>query len=508
MATRKELVEAVGERYRAGRREEKRQILEEFIELTGYHRKHAIRALNRVTEKVSEQRGRRRIYDEAVRESLIVLWEAADRICGKRLKAALPLLIAAMERHEHIALDGQVRQRLLQMSAATIDRVLEQTREAGLGTRRRRGGVNSTLRKSIPIRTHADWQDVQPGFFQTDFVEHCGGIAEGTFVHSLVLTDVASGWTECVALPAREQLLVIEGFTYARKQLPFPMRGLNSDNDSAFVTQTLVDFCRVNALSFTRSRPYRKNDQAWVEQKNGSVVRRLVGYGRLQGLAATRALARLYEAARLYVNFFQPSFKLESKSREGSHVIKRYFPPATPCDRLLASGCHTKASAAELRRQQKSLDPVALLHEIRQAQEALANFVATGSSPASPAKNEEDLTAFLRGLSTAWKDKETRPTHRSKTAKPRWWRSRADPFEHSWPTVQQWLINEPGVSAKELMNRLAAMFPDVYASKGQLRTLQRRVKVWRGERAKELIFGVLKHGDSQADASEHTEEIQ
>jgi len=225
MATRKELVEAVGERYRTGRREEKRQILEEFIELTGYHRKHAIRALNRVTEKVSGQRGRSRIYDEAVRESLIVLWEAADRICGKRLKAALPLLIAAMERHEHIALDGEVRQRLLQMSAATIDRVLERTRDEGLGTRRRRGGVNSTLRKSIPIRTHADWKDVQPGFFQTDLVEHCGGITEGTFVHSLVLTDVASGWTECVAMPAREQLLVIEGFAYARKQLPFPMRG-------------------------------------------------------------------------------------------------------------------------------------------------------------------------------------------------------------------------------------------------------------------------------------------
>jgi hypothetical protein len=231
-------------------------------------------------------------------------------------------------------------------------------------------------------------------------------------------------------------------------------------------------------------------------------------YGRLQGFAATRALARLYEAARLYVNFFQPSFKLKSKSREGSYVIKRYFPPATPCDRLLASGCLTKASAAELRRQQLSLDPVALLHEIRQAQEALANFVATGSSPASPAKNEEDLTAFLRGLSTAWKDKETRPTHRSKTTKPRWWRCRADPFEHSWPTVQQWLTNEPGVSAKELIDRLAAMFPEVYAGKGQLRTLQRRVRVWRGERAKELIFGVLKHGDSQADASEHTEEIQ
>jgi len=508
MATRKELIEAVGERYRSGTREEKQQILQEFVELTGYHRKHAIRALNRAVEKVSGKRGRKRIYDEAVRGALIVLWEAADRICGKRLKAALPLLVAAMERYEHIALDPDVRQRLLEMSAATIDRVLERTREEGPGKRRRRGGVNSTLRKSIPIRTHADWKEVKPGFFQTDFVEHCGGITEGTFVHSLVLTDVASGWTECVALPAREQLLVVEGFACVREQLPFPMRGLNSDNDSAFITDTVVDFCRANALAFTRSRAYRKNDQAWVEQKNGSVVRRLVGYGRLQGRAATQALARLYAVARLYVNFFQPSFKLESKTREGSHVIKRYLPPMTPCDRLLASGCLRDASAAKLREQQLSLDPVALLYEIRQAQETLASFVATGANPVSPAKNGEDITTFLRGLTTAWKDGEVRPTYRSKVRKPHWWRNRADPFEHTWPTAEQWLRSEPGVSAKEMMDRLAAMFPDVYATKAQLRTLQRRVKAWRSERAKELIFGVLKQADSQTDPSKRTEEIQ
>ena len=397
------------------------------------------------------------------------------------------------------------------MSAATIDRALERTREEGLGKRRRRGGVNSTLRKSIPIRTRADWKDVRPGFFQTDFVEHCGGITEGTFVHSLVLTDVASGWTECVALPAREQLLVVEGFACVREQLPFPMRGLNSDNDSAFITDTVVDFCRVNALAFTRSRAYRKNDQAWVEQKNGSVVRRLVGYGRLQGRAATEALARLYAVARLYVNFFQPSFKLESKTREGSRVIKRYLPPPRCLVIgfwLLASGCLGEASAAKLREQQLSLDPVVLLHEIRQAQEALASFTEAGMIMAPPAGNGEDVGTFLRGLTTAWKDGEVRPTHRSKAQKPHWWRNRADPFEHTWPTAEQWLRSEPGVSAKELMDRLATMFPDVYATKAQLRTLQRRVKAWRGERAKELIFGVLKHTDSQTELSESTKDIQ
>src|SRR2546430_1469579 len=186
MATRKELIEGVGQRYREGSRQEKRTILEEFVRLTGYHRKHAIRVLNCQMAASTKQRPRERIYDEAVRQALIVLWEAADRICSKRLKAALPLLIVAMERHGHLALEVSVRQRVLAMSTATIDRLLESMRREGFAGRKRRGANNSALRKQIPIRTFADWKDVQPGFFEIDFVEHCGGVAEGTFVHSLV----------------------------------------------------------------------------------------------------------------------------------------------------------------------------------------------------------------------------------------------------------------------------------------------------------------------------------
>ena len=501
MATRKELIEGVGQRYRASSGKDRLKILEEFVRLTGYHRKHAIRVLNCSVAKPAERRPRERIYDEAVRQALIVLWEAADRICSKRLKAAQPLLIVAMERHGHLALDAGVRRRLLAMSTATIDRLLESTRREGFAGRRRRGAINSALRKSIPIRTFADWKDVKPGFFEIDFVEHCGGVAEGTFVHSLVLTDVASGWTECVALPAREQTLVIEGFAQVRAVLPFPLHGVNSDNDSAFINDTVVKFCQTHKLQFTRSRPYRKNDQAWVEQKNGSVVRRLVGYGRLQGRAATAALARLYAVARLYVNFFQPSFKLTSKIREGSRVIKRYSAPATPCDRILASGCLDEAGAAKLRQRLSTLDPVALLYEIRTAQEALAAYVATGSAPTQAAGDGHDLDTFVRGLATAWKSGETRPTHRRKASAPHWWRSRADPFEHTWPTVEQWLQSEPGVSAKDLMHRLAAMMPDVYSTTAQLRTLQRRVKAWRSEQAKQLIFGTLRPAELHADAN-------
>lgn len=501
MATRKELIEGVGQRYRTSSGKDKPKILEEFVRLTGYHRKHAIRVLNCGIAKPAQRRPRERVYDEAVRQALIILWEAADRICSKRLKAAQPLLIVAMERHGHLALDSGVRQRLLAMSTATIDRLLESTRREGFAGRRRRGAINSALRKSIPIRTFADWKDVKPGFFEIDFVEHCGGVAEGTFVHSLVLTDVASGWTECVALPAREQTLVIEGFAQVRAELPFSLHGVNSDNDSAFINDTVVDYCRAHALQFTRSRPYRKNDQAWVEQKNGSVVRRLVGYGRLQGREATAALARLYAVTRLYVNFFQPSFKLTSKIREGSRVTKRYSAPATPCERLLASGCLDEAGAAQLRQLFSTLDPVALLHEIRMAQEELAAFAATGSAPSRAPGDGGDIDAFVRGLATAWKSGESRPTHRRKVSAPHWWRSRADPFEHTWSTVEQWLQSEPGVSAKELMLRLTATMPDVYTTTAQLRTLQRRVKAWRSEQAKQLIFGTLRPAELHANAN-------
>jgi hypothetical protein len=189
--------------------------LAEFVALTGYHRKHAIRVLARESapKPGPQARSYHRLYDEAVRQALIVLWEASDRICGKRLKAALPPLIGAMEQHGHLALEPTVKQQLLSISAATIDRLLSATREQASGGRKRRSGVGSAIRRSVPIRTFADWKDPPPGYFEADMVEHCGGTKQdGNFVHSLVLTDIATGWTECVALLVREQTLIVQGF--------------------------------------------------------------------------------------------------------------------------------------------------------------------------------------------------------------------------------------------------------------------------------------------------------
>ena len=313
--------------------------------------------------------------------------------------------------------------------------------------------------------------------------------------HTLTLTDIATGWTECVAMRVREQMLVIEAFDKVVAELPFAMLGVDSDNDSAFMSQSVFDYCEGHRLVQTRSRAYKKNEQAWVEQKNGAVVRRLVGYGRLSGAAATMALAQLYASSRPYINFFQPSFKLKSKTRDGARVHKVYYTPATPCDRLLAHSSVGPAIREKLTTQFMSLDPVRLLQEIRLAQQMLSDMAAHCMS-AEVGAGTPAITDFVASLALAWKDGEARPTHRKQPTAKHWWRNRVAPFADAWPEVAGWLIAEPAVSAKALMERLATLVPDAYASKAQLRTLQRRVKAWRAERAKEMVLGRLRVPDA------------
>jgi hypothetical protein len=329
-----ELLLAIAERYKGAERADRRTILDEFVSVTGYHRKHAIRVLRAADTKAEAiRRTRLRLYDEAVREALVVFWEASDRLCGKRLKPMVPVLLEALQRHGHLLLDERVQKQVLDVSAATIDRLLAPTRLAVQG--RRRASAKPAVRRSVPVRTFSDWHDPPPGFLEIDLVAHSGESMAGSFVHTLVPTDIASEWTECVALPFREAAVVVATVTRLRPLLPFKLLGLGTDNGSEFLNETMLAYCREAGFEFTRSRPYRKNDQAWVEQKNGAVVRRLVGYERLEGTAAAEGHNRLYAASRLFVNFFQPSFKLASKTRIGARVTKRYHPPATPCARLL-----------------------------------------------------------------------------------------------------------------------------------------------------------------------------
>jgi hypothetical protein len=484
LETRRELVRVIGERYRASTSLERGRILDEFVAATGYHRKHAIRVLAGCVKPSPPREPRLHLYDAAVREALIVLWEASDRVCGKRLKPLIPILLEALERHGHLHSDREVRARLLKISASTIDRLLAPTRSAVSGRTRR--PTTPSVRRAVAVRTFNDWNDPPPGFTEADLVSHCGGSVAGSFVHTLTVTDIASGWTECAALAVREATLVVQGVTRLRGMLPFQLRGLDTDNGSEFLNETMLAYCQEQSIEFTRSRPYRKNDQAWVEQKNGAVVRRLVGYGRLEGVKAAEALTRLYANSRLFVNFFQPSFKLASKTRVGARVQKRYHPPATPCSRLLALDTVSESVKERLRVVAATLDPLRLLDEIRAAQQHLAKVAAGEVSQLIPT-SDTGLEQFLAGLSSAWRNGEVRPTHRPQPKPRRHWRTRKDPFEACWPRVRDWLVAEPDRTAKELLQRLQWEMPGQFTD-GQARTLQRRVKQWRGEAVRSLIF--------------------
>lgn len=489
--TKKELFEAVRNRYRSSSKRDKARILDEFTAVSGYHRKHVTRLLGAKgwpveaagKEASITRRTGQRIYDEAVKESLIVIWEAGDRICGKRLKAILPQLVKSLERHGHLELDPEVKRRLLLASAATIDRLLAPIRSQSKSRRRRK--IIKKVSKNIPVRTFADWKEPPPGYLEIDFVAHSGGCMANSFLHTLVATDVCSGWTECLPLLVREQSLVVEGLEALFPQIPFPIKGIDSDNDGAFINETLLAFCQRHEIEFTRCRPYHKNDQAWVEQKNGSVVRRLVGHERFSGVIAGQALAHLYKTARLHINYLQPSFKLLSKSRNGAKVTRRYESPMTPCERLLRHAEVDEKVQARLLSVRDQLDPLELLHHIREGQAALAKLASKPDFSEGPGKRT--LDQFLSELPTLWKSGEVRPTHRKTTTKTRHWRTRKDPFESVWLDVLQWLQSDPDAQAKGLFQRLQSEYPGQFRD-GQLRTLQRRVREWRQLMARQLVY--------------------
>ena len=271
VSTRHDLLQAVHARYRAGTKDEKLRILDQVVAITGYHRKHVIRLMrapSTIAQAPRQAHHRLPLYDAAVREAVVVLWEASDRVCGKRLKPLLPMLVSALERHGHLALDPTVRTRVLAASAATLDRLLRPTKVAVSGQRAKRRAM-PVVQRNVPVRTFAEWDNPQPGDMEADLVNHGGDSAAGSFVHTLTVTDVASGWTECVALVVRDGALVVAALEHLRKTMPFPLRGFDTDNGGEFLNDTVAAYCRAHDIPCTRSRPYHKNDQAWVEQKMG-----------------------------------------------------------------------------------------------------------------------------------------------------------------------------------------------------------------------------------------------
>lgn len=503
MGARREVVSAVAERYRPGKRAEKGRILDELCATTGWHRKHAVRALRQretvMPGEVEASRERRRRYGATIKDALTALWEASDRVCGKRLKVMIPTLLPALERNGRLTLDGSDRARVLAISAATIDRLLGDVRVAASGGKRRRAGFYSAIRREVPIRTFNDWKSPPPGFCEVDMVAHGGTSVAGSFIQTLTMVDVATGWTECLPLVTRDGSLVVEAMKHARSLFPWLLRGVDFDNDSAFMNDVVVPWCREQKLEVTRSRAYKKNDQAFVEQKNGAVVRRLMGYGRFDGVETARVMARLYAAARLYVNFFQPSFKLKEKRREGAKVIKRYHVPSTPCQRALVYPRLAAAVKKRLREQYRTLDPVALLAEIRAAQEELGNRVdrragdARGqqragkdTTPQPLQSSTPDAVAFAKTLGTTVEAGDPRATHR-RPKRPYKTRvrmpSKLDPHV---VTIEYWLAAEPQLTALAILGRLIEKHPEQFGMK-QHSIVQRLLKALREKVAETLI---------------------
>jgi hypothetical protein len=291
-------------------------------------------------------------------------------LCGKRLAPFLDELVPALEAEGAVQVDPTVRALLLQMSAATIDRRLRPFRlqqRRGLGTTK----PGTLLKQQVPIQTYTPWDEQRVGFVEIDLVAHCGTTTAGHYVNTLTLTDVASGWTECAAVWGKGQAAVCGALEQLRLRLPFPLLGIDSDNGSEFLNAHLVRWCAQEQLTFTRSRPYWKNDQAHVEQKNWSVVRRLLGYDRYETEATCAALQRVYAALRLWTNHWQPVFKLIGKERTGARVRKQYDRAQTPYRRVLARGVLTPAAQARLEQEHAATGPAAAWQAVDTAREAL-----------------------------------------------------------------------------------------------------------------------------------------
>lgn len=493
--SKRELLVQVAPRYREASHKQRSVILDEFIASTGYVRKYAIRMLMMPTVPpvTPISRPREPVYGTDVQDALRVAWSAANYIGSKRLAPFLEELVSVLERHGHLRLSGQARQQLVGISPSTIDRILRPLREAN-----KPRGISTTksgtlLKKRVPVRTFADWNETKPGFFEADLVAHCGWATEGAYLNTLVLTDISTGWTECIALLHHTQHAVIKAIETARQLLPFPILGFDTDNGSEFLNNELLAYCEREGITFTRGRAYRKNDQCFVEQKNGAVVRQLVGYDRFEGQRAWLQLRELYRAIRLYVNFFQPSMKLQIKRRDGAKVQRIYDPAKTPFQRV--RDAFNATGTERMEEIYKVLDPVQLLQQIGTLQDALWRHAVlrNGNAPAPNRAvgaipeirfemSEGDSSARNCAAPPVLTDHEGSERRKyRRTREPRRqhdWRTRKDPFESVWDEVVQWLEANPVRTAKSVFEALQAKYPGQFTS-GQLRTLQRRVQTWR-----------------------------
>ena len=383
--SKREYLRSIHERYRRARRVEKTAMLEEFCQVCGYNRKYAIWLLKR---PLSQPRGRRRrtersaTYSKAAITTLAKVWEASGYLCSQRLKAALPQWLPWIKKH--FAVDTKLAKELLAISARQMDRRLFPHKRT---VKRRLYGTTrpgSLLKQMIPVKTD-HWDVTLPGYLEIDLVSHSGPSAAGEFIYTLDCVDIATGWVERQAVMGKGQLGIIAALSDIEQRLPFPLRGIDSDNGSEFINSHLFDFChkrpKTHRVQFTRSRPYKKDDNAHVEQKNWTHVRKLLGWQRYDTLQALSAIHQLYQELRIFQNLFQPSMKLSSKIRKGSRLIRRYDPPSTPLARVLTAQKKTLPQIRELQSMLHNTDPFELSRRIDQQLDRLYGFADQRKGP-------------------------------------------------------------------------------------------------------------------------------
>jgi hypothetical protein len=367
------------ERHSTSDKQEKSEILDEFVKTTGYGRKYAIALLNGKRNYVTGviRRPRSVKYGPGLISPLLILSDLFDGVCSKRLRAAITVELPRLCDSGSLQINQENYEKLMQISPSTMDRLLTGRR---CQIRKSRGFTKpgTLLKHQIPVRTWADWTEDQPGFCELDLVDHSGGLVIPGTDHAwtLCFTDIKTTWTECVAVQNKAQVHVFAAICRARQRLPFPLLGIDSDNGSEFINDQLYRYCDGEEITFTRGRAGKKNDNAYVEQKNWSVVRRAVGYYRYDTAEQLDLLNRLYAVMHHYVNFFIPVMKLKEKVRKGSKTKRVYDKPQTPYARVLACPDVTEEDKAELRDAYAMLDVVSLRRQFNELHAAILDTVA------------------------------------------------------------------------------------------------------------------------------------
>ena len=531
LSVKKMLLNKIKDKYKKAKKKDKSFIIDDVVELTNYKRKYAIHQLNNIKETTNKKKreGNNKKYTEEIKEALVKVWYASNRICSKRLAGFLPEMVQIMHDKNHLNLEDKNKKLLATISASSIDRLLKT--ERALKKRRGKSSTNSVslLQHKIAVKTFNSEEEKLPGKFEVDLVAHCGTTTDGSFLNTLVMTDFYSQWTEFFPLITKNANEVIAALKEAQTTIPFSILGIDTDNGSEFINNALYDFCQKQDIEFTRSRPYKKNDQAHVEEKNGSIIRKVTGYNRFEGFAAEQSLYNLYEKLRLYINYFQPSLKLKSRTRNGGKVIKIYDEAKTPYRRLINSNISEKIKN-KLGMEYDSLDPVNLLSQVQELQKEFMkhawekekkiqeNYDKKIQEIKNDCKeikeviaeeniqllkdeavnlkniNDDNPKKPLKSIKNNFKNiklesyKFTRKL-RKKSSREKDGLIKNDIFKDVWnEDVVIELNNNNGIAATEILNKLICKYPEKFHV-NHIRTFQRRVAQWREQKRSEIRRG-------------------